>query len=186
MQAKYDAVEAKVTQLIEKEYQNQVEEESSRRIEELRIFTNGIALAKRLSHQECYQIPIRTGEQITTISLTLRNGNLDNGKVQISMESERYGKLNSEFTVKNAMIKGFILCDSREGFRPMNAATGQLTKELEELGLSVGQISVGFDEVIFEQNQGLDSTKNIKASTRQLYQVAKVVVKTISRAVLKK
>lgn len=187
LQEKYDQVEAKVNQLIEKEYEKPAVDESSKRVEELRIYSNGIALAKRLSNQECYQIPIQTdGDQITTISLTLRKGNLNTGKVQVSMDSEAYGKLDGEFTVKNAMINGFILCDSRNGFRAMNAATGQMTQDFENLGLKVQQVNVGFDDVVFEQNLGLDSTKNISPSTRQLYQVAKIAVKTISKVILKK
>lgn len=186
LQAKFDQVEAKVNQILEKEYGKPAKEESSARVDELRIFANGIALAKRLSRQECYQIPIRTGDQITTINLTLRKGHLESGKVQISMDSESYGKLDAEFSVNGDTLRGFVLCDTRNGFRSMNAATGRMKQDFEAIGLNVQQINVGFDSVVFDQSTALDSTKDINPSTQKLYQIAKVAVTTIRREILKK
>ncbi|MFA9463522.1 MAG: DUF6240 domain-containing protein [Velocimicrobium sp.] len=179
VQDKYDQVEAKVKNIIEEEYKNQVEDESSSRVDALRIFSTGIELAKRLSRQESYQIPITTGELVTTMNLVLLKGTLDSGKITLSMDSEEYGKLEGEFSVRGTMIKGFILCDSRDGLETMQTAKTQMNKGFENLGLEVKQLTFGYDKKAVEaaKSQG---TQKEETSTNLLYQVAKVAVKAIA------
>ncbi len=181
LQTKYDQVEEKVKELISEEYKNQIEDESSAKVDELRIFANGIELAKRLSRQECYQIPIMTGNQVTTMNLTLLKGTLDSGKITVSMDSEEYGKLEGGFTVKEDTIKGFILCDSKDGLETMEAAKKQMSEGFERLGLEVKQLTFGYDKKAVE-NAKVQGTQKEETSTNLLYQVAKVAVKAIGDA----
>lgn len=98
MQDKYEQVEAKVKQLIDDEYKNQVD--TSNRADRLQLFSAGIALARRLSRSEHYEIPVMTGEQVTKMSLTVLEGTNESGKLHITMDSEALGRAEAEFSVK--------------------------------------------------------------------------------------
>lgn len=181
LQSKYEQTEEKVKALIDDEYKNQVEEETSTKVDYLRLLSSGIELARKLSRQECYQIPIVIGEQVATINLTLLKGTADNGKITINMSSETRGRLEGEITVKDDTIKGFILCDSKDGLETMETAKEQMTAEYEQMGLEVKQLTFGYDKKAGLHARGQETREN-GVSTRLLYQVARIAVKSIGDA----
>lgn len=182
LQEKYSDMEEKVNELIQSQYQAQIQEDSSKKVEELRLFAKGIELAKRLSKQECYQIPIIFNKQITTMNLTLQKGTMDSGKITMTINDETYGRIEGEFRVKESEVKGFVLCDSKAGQEVMRAAKESMNQKLETLGLSVKQLTIGYDKNMV--NYIKKQEKNSKeTSTRLLYQVAKGLVKSISETI---
>ena len=183
LKGKFEKVEEKVKNLIQEEYKKQIEDESSAKVEELRIFANGIELARKLCQQEYYQIPIKTGSQVTTMNLTLRKGTSDSGKISVSMDSEEYGKLEGEFTVKDVSIKGFIMCNSKDGLEVIESAKDYISKGFEELGLEVKQLTIGYDKEAVKKIKPHDT--NNEPSTRLLYQTAKVLVKALGDVIQK-
>ncbi|MDK2807294.1 MAG: hypothetical protein PWP24_23 [Clostridiales bacterium] len=178
LQGEYEEVEKQIDRMIRQEYETNTKEETTESIDRLRLLSNGIALAKRLSSQEYYQIPILEGEQIATMNLVLLKGTSDSGKVSFHLDSEK-GRMEGEFQVKENAIKGFILCDSKDGLDAMNQAKSSMESGFTRIGLKVGQISIGYDK-----KSGLfamPKEKNEETSTNQLYQVAKIAVKAIAK-----
>lgn len=149
--------------------------------QEYEIFKNmsqGIALAKTLSHQENYQIPILTGNTITSVNLTVINGTNESGKVSIQMDSDDFGKIDIEITVKNQDVKGYIFCNSNEGYRAFTKERETLKEALKEEGFELKQLDYGMDSKWKSRLDVLRAGEE-KVETKTLYKAAKVFIKAI-------
>lgn len=180
LQKKYEEIHTRMDQLVKEQSINQADTYEA--VREFRILGQGIALARVLEQKEHYEIPIVTGDRITNISLTVQKGKKENGKVQIGVDSERLGKIEAEFSVKEQVINGFVLCDSRDGEKAMLDCQKELLDCFGELGLKAGQINVGLDKKASSFLHKTDLGGDGQTGTRLLYQTARTFIKSIQAA----
>lgn len=179
----YEALEKTAEKILNKGYETA--EISSSELATLKMLGAGIHLTGMLGRQEHYEIPILVSEdRITNINLTIVKGTKESGKVQIGMNSERFGKVEAEVTVKDNMIKGFILCETMEGTETIKECLESMTGELKNLGLEVKQLSVGTDEKAIKHMKHQQSDSSERTETKMLYQTAKVFVQGFKAAEL--
>lgn len=151
-------------------------------LSKLRKLGQGIHLEGALRRSKSYDIPIRTGDTITSLNLTLIHGSEESGKIQISMEDEKFGHISMDVKVSGKQVKGLVLCDQRQGFEALQAQKESLTTDLEYAGYQIKNISYGMD--FKERNELLDEqVQNQEMDTAQLYQVAKILVRYASAVV---
>lgn len=145
-------------------------------LQSIRRLGQGIRLQGTLRKSRSYDIPIRTGEDITSINLTIIQGSDESGKIQMSMEDEVYGKVAMEFKVEAGVIKGLVLCESRQGFEELRATNQVLTEQLEGAGYQVKNISYGMD---FKSRNEMSVEQNSQEAvdTRELYRISKLLVR---------
>lgn len=180
LQEKYEKVHTQMEQLVKEQSINQADTYEA--VREFRILGQGIALARALGQKEHYEIPIVTGDRITNISLTVIKGKKENGRVQIGADSERFGRIEAEFSVKEQVINGFILCDSRDGEKAMLDCQKELLGGFGELGLKAGQIHVGLDKKASSYLHKIDESGEGQTGTRLLYQTARTFIKSMQAA----
>lgn len=148
----------------------------------LRKLGQGIHLQGALWRSQSYDIPIQTGDTVTSLNLTLIHGSEESGKIQVSMEDERFGSISMDFKVTGSRIKGLVLCDQRQGFEALQGQKDTLEASLENAGYKIKNISYGMD--FKERNELLnEKVQNQEADTAQLYQVAKVLVRSVAAVV---
>ena len=128
-----------------------------------------------------YEIPILTGDTVTTINLTILHGEEQTGRVQISMEAADFGRVSGEMQIQGEQIKGLILCDDRVGFDALKEQGTTLADKLEQTGFSVKNISYGMDYK--SRGEMYEQTLETDADTKSLYRIAKVLVHHISETV---
>lgn len=151
-------------------------------LSKLRKLGQGIHLEGALRRSKSYDIPIRTGDTITSLNLTLIHGSEESGKIQISMEDEKFGHISMDIKVSDKQIKGLVLCDQRQGFEALQAQKESLTANLEYAGYQIKNISYGMD--FKERNELLnEQVRNQEMDTAQLYQVAKILVRYVAAVV---
>ncbi len=181
MQTLYRRIDSRVNVLLYRmEYGDQPVTQA--KVDSFRKISGGIELAKRLSRQEHYEIPVDMGEEITNMSLTVLQGAGDTGRVQMSINSESMGRIEGELAVRDRTINGFILCDTKDGLDTMKGCKEQLKGMLSGLGLNVAQFTVGMDKKALQNFQKQGKEPSGEVGTPLLYQVAKTMVKTIGAA----
>lgn len=151
-------------------------------LSKLRKLGQGIRLEGMLRQSKSYDIPIRTGDSITSLNLTIIHGSEESGKIQISMEDERFGNISVDMKVSGGQIKGLVLCDQRQGFEALKMQGMTLEAELTNAGYSVKNISYGMD---FKSRNELlnENVKNQETDTSQLYQISKILVRSITAVI---
>lgn len=179
----YQQLEEKVEGILNKGYENS--NITSNELNSLKLLGHGIRLTGMLSKQEHYEIPILVNEDtITSMNLTIIKGTKESGKIQIGMESNQFGKVEAEITVKEQAIKGFILCESTEGTETIRKCLEPMAEQLNELGLDVKQLTVGTDAKAVNHMKHQQSGKEQRTDTKMLYQTAKLFVQTFKKAEL--
>lgn len=148
----------------------------------LRKLSRGIHLEGAMRRSHSYDIPIRTGDSVTSLNLTLIHGSKESGKIQVSMEDETFGTVSMDFKVSDHQIKGLVLCDRRSGFETLQSQKDALSSELEHAGYQIKNISYGMD--FKERNELLnEAVQEPQADTGELYRIAKVLVRSVADSI---
>lgn len=148
-------------------------------LSKLRILGQGIRLEGAIRRSRSYDIPIRTGDSITSLNLTIIHDSEESGRIQISMEHDTFGNISMDMKLSDGKLKGLVLCDRRQGFDALQAQKTKLMDEIEHAGYQVKNISYGMD---FKSRNELlnEMVPERKADTGQLYQIAKILVRSIT------
>lgn len=155
---------------------------TSEDLKHLKLLGQSLRLQQALTRRQSYEIPIRTGDTVTTVNLTILHGGEETGKVQISMEESGFGRVSGEVQLQGEQIKGLILCDDRVGFDALKEQGTTLTERLESAGYSVKNISYGMDYKTRSELAGAVSSEE-QTDTAKLYQIAKILVRHVSDTV---
>lgn len=153
-------------------------------LSKLRKLGQGIHLEGMLRQSRSYDIPIVAGDGITSLNLTIIHGSEESGKIQISMEDERFGNIAVDVKVSGQKIKGLVLCNQRQGFEALQEQGSALEQDLANAGYSVKNISYGMD--FKSRNELLNAgTHRQEADTSQLYQISKILVRSVTAVIRK-
>lgn len=145
----------------------------------LKLVGSSLQLTGSLSKQKNYNIPMMFGDQVGNVNVTVQHKDEAGGKVQVSYESDKLGKVQAQLTVKNGEIKGFITTDNQPGLQLIKSEKDAMTKGFEALGFDVKQV----DYSIFSSNKMSNVATEAGdegISTQKLLQTAKVFVGTLS------
>ena len=148
-------------------------------LQNIRSLSRGLRLQTAFRRSKSYDIPIRTGDTITSLNLTIVRGADETGKVQISMEDGKFGHISLDFKVVKSSVKGLVLCEERQGYETLRADEEKLDRAIENAGFSVKNISYGMD--FKSRNELLDETaEEEQTDTKELYRLSKVLVRQIT------
>jgi hypothetical protein len=143
---------------------------SSVDVRAMKTLNSQFRILGQLSRQEQYFLPLETDEGVAGVHLTILHQREEQGKVQVSMETESLGMVKAEFLVSSQRISGYVAADSEEGLEKLKAGEESL---LEELGQMKDSVQVEYLKQ--EKLEWFKPGKNEgeKTHTAQLYKVAK-------------
>lgn len=145
----------------------------------LKLVGSSLQLTGSLSRQENYNIPMMFGDNVGNVNVTVKHKDAAGGKVEISYESDKLGKVQAQLTVKDGEIKGFIMTDNQPGLQWIRSEEDAMTKGFEALGFDVKQVDYSmFSNKI--SNNTTAGTGEEGISTQQLLKTAKVFIGTLS------
>lgn len=150
-------------------------------LQNLRQLGRGIRLQGAMRQSHSYEIPIRTGDTVTSLNLTIIHGADESGKIQVSMEDLESGNISMDFKLSDGVVRGLVLCDERGGFEALQDGEDVLRDNLENAGFQVKNISYGMD--FKSRNELLNDKIEVQdADTAQLYQISKMLVRYVRAA----
>lgn len=179
MLEQYDRLASNVEAILEERFADS--QITSMELQELQMQTGRVGLLRQLAARQDYHIPVVTGENVTNIHLTIVSGAQDSGKVEIRMDSERFGSIFAGFDVQEGAVSGVILCASRKAADDMQKETKQLEERLSVQGMELGRVTYGLQTKSTEAYENTVGDAQHTKDTRQLYQVAKAFIKHVSQ-----
>ncbi len=186
MNETYEQLETEVKSMIESELLS--DRIDAKRLFEFKHIGAQISLMKTLAKKEFYQIPIETTNGITNINLTVIRGTKKVGKVTVSLQSERLGKVKADLYLKDKEINGFIASDSRRGCELLQDVRQELSNRLEDDSMTMQHLEVCFSSVgkepySYQHPEDEDKKDNDNPEMeRALYRLAKLMVNLIQKA----
>ncbi|MCM1251309.1 MAG: DUF6240 domain-containing protein [Clostridium sp.] len=147
-----------------------------------------LALAGSLAQEENYQIPVEINGETTAIYLKVLHGKEDGGKVKATLDTESYGQVAAEFSIRNQKISGYIACSTSAGTEALQGREEGLKTGLEKQvdSLLQGRMELGNISVIHSQELDLnhfiteEAQDDSSVQTADLYQIAKAFITTIT------
>lgn len=170
----------KFTEKVGESVQNKMNEDTNSYadVSLLRLMGSSLQLTGSLSRQENYNIPMFIGEQVGNVNVTIQHKDNAGGKVEVSYESDKLGRVQASLTVRDGEIKGFIATDSQPGLDLIQSEENAMTNGFEALGFDVKQV----DYSLFSSRKPVSTpaAEGETASTQKLLQAAKVFIGTLS------
>jgi len=138
----------------------------------------GLSLAGNLAREENYEIPMEIKGEITSVNLKIYHNASQTGKVAVTLDTEKLGKVAAEFDVTKDRISGMVVYEN-QAHKTELAQLEQTVKQ--ELGAASGKktsISLVHTKSVDLNKFGQDrdtkkTTDDAKVSTSELYQAAK-------------
>ncbi|MGN0329685.1 MAG: DUF6240 domain-containing protein [Kineothrix sp.] len=150
-----------------------------------------ISLSGRLAREENYEIPVKIGEEVTSVNLRIIHNSREAGRVTVTTESAVYGRLAAQFSMsigktEEYSLSGYMICDSREAQGMLESSSESLKKTLESSGIQTAGLNCIYKPEldltalsgtswIKEAEPGMENT-GTEVSTRKLYEAAKIFI----------
>lgn len=132
-----------------------------------------ISFYRNIRSRQMYEIPLITEQGITSCHVTIQDGDSrEKGTVEISMESEQYGRIQASFRVNGRRVKGFVTAERQEGMEPAGKLLHEFEKDLEEMGFTMDS-----DSLVQGSRKSLQTGNKAEGTKNQdLYQIAKTFI----------
>ena len=142
-----------------------------------------LSIAKQLAKEEYYEIPILTAGHLSSINLRMIHED-GAGKVEVSMETEKLGKIYASFTIKDDSAEGIIVAKEHESSLIWNRLKENVSAGLSESGLAVRSISVIENRIVKDKifDDSMKNTDEQRTDSKLLYKAAKVFISVVREA----
>lgn len=174
MQAAYQQFSTQVTELLQEKLYTPGQ--TSLDIKTMKSACLQLSVAAKLAQEETYEIPIRLQDGMAAIRLTIRQRAEENGQVSISMETEKYGRLQTFLQIRQDEVNGYIT-GKPEAAGPLEDLKERLNTAFADKGLKVKDFRV----VAAESRNSFQKLEegDGKTSARTMYEAAREVVRAL-------
>ncbi len=159
-------------------------------IREMRQMTAQFQIGAKQSQEECYVIPMQTGDSVTGVSLKIVRGKKKKGLVDIFLDGEKAGKITASFQVKSDRISGTIVTGSEETAKQIEEHLQEMQDAMQEpadihvaytpdLSLSQFEMSGIRRESEMKEQGELEKDRSNQVQTTRLYHTAEVFINSI-------
>ncbi len=129
-----------------------------------------ISFAGNMAQEENYEVPVKIGEEITSINLKIIHGKKESGKVMLSMETAVYGRAAAQFSISihsagEYHLSGYVACERKESLKMLENVEEGLKKSLEQSDIKIVNLS-------FIHNEGLDLAAVSRAAVQAREEIA--------------
>ena len=147
----------------------------------------GLSLAGKLAREENYELPVDLNGELTSVNLKIYHNEAKTGKVAVTMDTDKLGKVAAEFDVTEKRISGMVAYEKPAAKSDLEKIIDDFEDELSKIKKnddSEKQICVSLvhssnlDINRFEQEREIGDEGD-KLSTLELYQIAKAFMKAI-------
>lgn len=140
-----------------------------------------ISFYRNIRSRQMYEIPLITEQGITSCHVTIQDGDSrEKGTVEISMDSEQYGRIQASFRVNGRRVKGFVTAERQEGMEPCRKLLHEFEKDLEEMGFTMEG-----ESLVQGSRKSLQTGNKAKAGgtkNQDLYRIAKSFIVHVQSA----
>ena len=186
-QKAYEKLEQVYTDILEEVVYGQ-NEDGKIDIREISNLYKQISLSAGMAQEENYEIPVKIGEEVTSINLRIVHGSKESGNVTASMETQAYGRVVAQFHMsakgtEEYQLSGYIAGNNAEAVKLLDQSSTGLKKSLEQADIKV--VSMNFiynrelDLTAAVQVTGKEETSDSsvqEVSTKKLYETAKIFI----------
>ena len=125
------------------------------------------------------EVPIETLQGIVDCNITIRDGEADEkrGTVEITVDSDKLGRLQATFKVSGTRVNGFVTAERPDSIEAYEQMLSQVEKGFEEIGFTMDG-----NRLIQGNRNSLHAGDSAEGTTNQdLYRIAKSFLQSIGK-----
>ena len=177
--AAYGELETLAKELLSEDMQNAT---ASVDVKERKLLFKQLSVAAGFAKDENYEVPVQIDGQWTSINLKIIRNSEETGKVAVSMETERYGKVAAQFEVHNKQVSGSISGDQVEGLEELSMKSAAFETALAGDDRTVGELRFLVAKALDSHQLMKDvSDQDSSAPMKELYEVAKAFITVLQQ-----
>ena len=149
-------------------------------LKEIHLLYKQMNLARESARQEDYQIPVRIGEEMTSVRLRVIRGADEAGKVKVTMNTAKYGLAEAEFKINGSTLEGFIAVNKEEGLSDLRGIETKMKEALSDSDLHITDFHfVQSDRIDTNAFMREEQAETTHVSSVQLYRTAKAFLQAV-------
>lgn len=159
------------------------EEQDSRiQLKEINMAWKQISVARNLSREENYEIPMEIGDKLTSVNVCFRHNSRLEENVTITMDTEEFGKISAFF--EGEEVSGYIVCEKQAGIEWLKGRQDAFTEEMQAKGMTVSEIKFIQSDRLDINNFAREADENnrTRMSSAKLYETAKTFMQSFMKA----
>lgn len=155
-----------------------------------------MSVIRSMSNNECYELPAYIDGELSAVRVKVMHEENQIANVNISLDTESYGRVGASFAFVASQLEGMILCDNDEGLNKIKNNDEEFVRNLSS-EINVSRISYfkssatnvnyyqGKTDILTSKevnaSNGLEAKMGKDAiSTKALYKVAKEFIKILA------
>lgn len=145
-------------------------------VKSMAIFSKQLTFLENMAKEENYEVPVKLGDEFTSIHIKILRNRKEKGKVTASLETEAYGRVAASFEAEDERISGCVGCSTPEGFELLKQKENLLCGQIQSETKKEAKIQLVFSKNIDMEGFGHRKEVDTQASTKELYHIAKAFI----------
>ncbi|MBO5165203.1 MAG: hypothetical protein J6B90_01210 [Lachnospiraceae bacterium] len=132
----------------------------------------------RAAREEEYDLPQMIDGELTAVHLKLVHDSAESGRIQVRVQTEKYGALTGEFSMKESVVSGYFTGEGEEALQMLETAGENFAGRVQNAGLEAGSLQI----IQSSSTASLAEAGGNKEETKELYRVAGMAISAFKTA----
>ncbi len=140
-------------------------------IRELKLMNAQISVGAKMASSECFSMPIVVDGEVTNVTMKIVRNKEQKGLVNITLETERFGKIAAELKARQNGVTGYVAADSRQTRDLLESLSGEIEEALKEADSGMPDMHYIFSSGLNLNDFAMRSGSNEEPETEELREV---------------
>ena len=150
-------------------------------VKSLKLLNKQLSIINKMADSRTYEVPVIINGSYTSINLKIVNDTENAGKVKAYFETEETGKVSAEFDLKDGKVSGIITTENSFFEGVIKEREDSFKEEFKGAGVEISSMYYVNKRGISVKGNYTDENDVSTPATKQLYSVAKAIIKAVQK-----
>ena len=150
-------------------------------VKSLKLLNKQLSIINKMADSRTYEVPVIINGSYTSINLKIVNDTENAGKVKAYFETEETGKVSAEFDLRDGKVSGIITTENSFFEGVIKEREDSFKEEFKGAGVEISSMYYVNKRGISVKGNYTDENDMSTPATKQLYSVAKAIIKAVQK-----
>ena len=150
-------------------------------VKSLKLLNKQLSIINKMADSRTYEVPVIINGSYTSINLKIVNDTENAGKVKAYFETEEIGKVSAEFDLRDGKVSGIITTENSFFEGVIKEREDSFKEEFKGAGVEISSMYYVNKRGISVKGNYTDENDVSTPATKQLYSVAKAIIKAVQK-----
>ena len=150
-------------------------------VKSLKLLNKQLSIINKMADSRTYEVPVIINGSYTSINLKILNDTENAGKVKAYFETEETGRVSAEFDLRDGKVSGIITTENSFFEGVIKEREDSFKEEFKGAGVEISSMYYVNKRGISVKGNYTDENDVSTPATKQLYSVAKAIIKAVQK-----